>query len=49
MPDVWATVAELDAPTQERLADVLETRGADPQQQALRRSFLEEIDLPEHT
>jgi hypothetical protein len=28
MPDVWATVAALDAATQERLADVLEARGA---------------------
>ena len=29
MPDVWATVAELDSETQERLADVLETRGSE--------------------
>ena len=28
MADLWASVAELDAVTQERLADVLETRGA---------------------
>lgn len=34
MPDVWATFTELDAATQERLADILETRGADSQQQA---------------
>jgi len=32
---------------QERLADVLETRGAEPQQQALRRTFLSEIEFPE--
>jgi ubiquinone/menaquinone biosynthesis C-methylase UbiE len=31
---------------QERLADVLETRGADPQQQALRRAFLADIAFP---
>lgn len=43
MPDVWATVSQLDAATQERLAEVLETRGADPQQQAMRRAFLAEI------
>ena len=34
MPDVWATVAELDSTTQDRMADVLETRGADARQQA---------------
>jgi ubiquinone/menaquinone biosynthesis C-methylase UbiE len=46
MPDVWSSVAELDATTQERLADVLETRGADPQQQAMRRVFLTDIAFP---
>jgi ubiquinone/menaquinone biosynthesis C-methylase UbiE len=47
MPDVWATVAELDGATQERLADVLETRGADPQQQELRATLLAELaELP---
>lgn len=47
MSDVWSAVAELDATLQERLAGVLETRGADPQQQALRRAFLEDIPFPE--
>ena len=46
MPDVWATVVNLDTATQQRLADVLETRGADPQQQVLRTSFLASIDFP---
>lgn len=46
MPDVWATVTELDADTQERLAGVLETRGADPQQRAMRRAFLADIAFP---
>jgi ubiquinone/menaquinone biosynthesis C-methylase UbiE len=46
MPDVWAAVATLDTPTQDRLADVLETRGADPQQQALRQAFLAEVPFP---
>jgi ubiquinone/menaquinone biosynthesis C-methylase UbiE len=46
MPDVWSMVGELDATTQERLADVLETRGGDPQQQAMRRSFLADIAFP---
>lgn len=46
MVDVWATFSELDSVTQERLADVLELRGADAQQQAMRRAFLGEIDFP---
>jgi ubiquinone/menaquinone biosynthesis C-methylase UbiE len=46
MSDVWAAVAELDAGTQTRLADVLEIRGADPQQQAMRRAFLAEVAFP---
>jgi ubiquinone/menaquinone biosynthesis C-methylase UbiE len=46
MPDVWAAVTDLDAATQARLADVLETRGADPQQRELRRAFLVDIDIP---
>jgi ubiquinone/menaquinone biosynthesis C-methylase UbiE len=43
MPDVYATIAEQDAATQERLIGVLETRGADPQQQSMRRAFLGDI------
>jgi hypothetical protein len=39
MTDVWAAVAELDATMQGQLADVLETRGADPQQQEMRKTF----------
>ncbi|HEX5778037.1 MAG TPA: methyltransferase domain-containing protein [Xanthobacteraceae bacterium] len=46
MPDVWSTVTALDGVTQRRLAGVLEARGADPQQQALRTSFLGEIEFP---
>jgi ubiquinone/menaquinone biosynthesis C-methylase UbiE len=46
MPDVWATVAALDPTTQERMADVLETRGADPRQQAMRRTFLADVAFP---
>jgi SAM-dependent methyltransferase len=45
MPDVWAAFSELDADTQERLAGVLETRGADPQQQEMRRAFLADISF----
>lgn len=43
MPDVWASVAALDEATQERLAAVLESRGAEPQQQGMRRAFLAEV------
>ena len=46
MSDVWSNVAGLDDSTQERLADVLETRAADPQQQAMRRAFLAEVPIP---
>lgn len=46
MPDVYANIAALDAAMQDRLADVLETRGADPQQQELRRTFLAAIPFP---
>lgn len=46
MPDVWAAVADLDAATQEQLAGVLETRGADAQQQDMRRDFLSGITFP---
>jgi ubiquinone/menaquinone biosynthesis C-methylase UbiE len=46
MHDVWASVPELDEAAQDRLAQVLETRGADAQQQAMRRAFLDEIELP---
>ncbi|HET8754626.1 MAG TPA: methyltransferase domain-containing protein [Solirubrobacteraceae bacterium] len=46
MPDVWASVSALDATMQERLADVLETRGADPQQRDMRRAFLAAVEMP---
>jgi ubiquinone/menaquinone biosynthesis C-methylase UbiE len=46
LSDVWASVAELDAATQKRLADVLEMRGADPKQQAMRRTFLADVAFP---
>jgi SAM-dependent methyltransferase len=47
MSDVWSSVVELDQATQERLAAVLETRGADPRQQAMRRAFLADIPFPD--
>jgi ubiquinone/menaquinone biosynthesis C-methylase UbiE len=45
MPDMWAAVTELDDAMQARLADVLETRGSDPQQQAMRRAFLADVEF----
>jgi len=46
MTDVWSMVAELDPAMQSRLADVLETRGADIQQRAMRLSFLTDVPFP---
>jgi SAM-dependent methyltransferase len=46
MPDVYATLATADADLQERLAEVLEIRGADPQQLAIQRAFLADIPFP---
>lgn len=48
MPDVYSNIATLDAAMQERPADFLETRGADRQQQELRRTFLADIQFPPH-
>jgi ubiquinone/menaquinone biosynthesis C-methylase UbiE len=47
MPDVWSSFTELALPMQERLAAVLETRGADPQQQSMRRAFLAHVPFPD--
>jgi ubiquinone/menaquinone biosynthesis C-methylase UbiE len=47
LPDVWATDKELDPAMQVRLADVLETRGADERQQALRSEFLGAAGFPD--
>ena len=46
MPDVWSAVQELDQAAQERLADVLEKRGSDAKQRAMRRAFLQEVPFP---
>src|SRR5688572_16687705 len=46
MTDVYSAVADLDPATQERLAGVLETRGADPAQQEMRLAFLGAIPFP---
>ena len=46
MPDVWAAFPELDPAMQERLASVLETRGADPQHREMSQTFLADIPFP---
>ena len=46
MADVWARVADLDEETQQSLAQVLETRGADAQQRSMRAVFLGDIPFP---
>jgi ubiquinone/menaquinone biosynthesis C-methylase UbiE len=45
MPDVYATISEADAATQERLATILELRAADPQQRAMLDAYLSQIEL----
>src|SRR5262245_28021485 len=47
MLDPYATIAETAHSLQERLTDVLELRAADPQQQAMLRAYLSELDLPQ--
>jgi ubiquinone/menaquinone biosynthesis C-methylase UbiE len=46
MSDIWSSVSELDTAAQDRLAEVLEARGTDQQQQAMRQAFLELVDFP---
>jgi ubiquinone/menaquinone biosynthesis C-methylase UbiE len=46
MPDVYASIADVDRATQERLAAILELRAADPQQRAMLESYLSEIAFP---
>ena len=46
MPDVYATIADVDVEMQERLAGILELRAADPQQRAMLDSYLSKIEFP---
>jgi ubiquinone/menaquinone biosynthesis C-methylase UbiE len=46
MPDVYASIAEADVAVQERLADVIELRFADPRQQVMLHAYLSEIEFP---
>jgi ubiquinone/menaquinone biosynthesis C-methylase UbiE len=45
MPDVYATIADAESTVQERLADVLELRAADPAQQAMLDAYLADLPL----
>jgi ubiquinone/menaquinone biosynthesis C-methylase UbiE len=46
MPDPYASIADAEPSIQRRLADVLELRAADPQQRAMLRAHLSQLDLP---
>ena len=45
MPDVYATIEQADEAVQRQIADVLELRAADPQQQAMLADYLDDLDL----
>jgi ubiquinone/menaquinone biosynthesis C-methylase UbiE len=49
MPDLYATIEKIDPKIQEHLANILEMRASDPQQQAMLQSYLSEIEFPENT
>ena len=46
MADPYAAIAQIDPFVQKRLAEVLELRAADPQQQTMLREYLSQIELP---
>jgi SAM-dependent methyltransferase len=46
MPDVYATIAEVEPAVAERLAHALETRAAECEQRAMLESYLADIALP---
>jgi SAM-dependent methyltransferase len=46
MPDVYATITQVEPEVQERLVDVLEMRASDPRQRAMWEAYLSEIDFP---
>ena len=45
--DVYATITEADPALVSRIAEVLELRAADPQQQAMRQTYLGDIQFPQ--
>ena len=46
MPDVYATIGAVAPELQERLADVIEMRAADPRMRAMFHAYLSEIEFP---
>lgn len=46
MPDVYAAIGQVAPEVQERLADVIEMRAADPRMQAMFHAYLSTIDFP---
>ena len=46
MPDLYATITEVEPEIQERLAGVMELRAADPQQQAMLRAYVSDVEFP---
>jgi hypothetical protein len=46
MPDPYASIADADREIQERLADILELRAADPQQRAMLEAQLADVAFP---
>jgi ubiquinone/menaquinone biosynthesis C-methylase UbiE len=46
MPDIYANITSAAPALVEQIADVLELRAADPQQRAMRESYLSEIAFP---
>jgi ubiquinone/menaquinone biosynthesis C-methylase UbiE len=47
MPDVYLTIATADADVQERLAEILELRGTDPDQRAMLERYTGDLELPD--
>lgn len=47
MADLYSTIAEADIEIQERLASILERRGADVQQRDMLMTYLRDIDFPQ--
>ena len=47
MPDVYASIETADEAVQERLAEVLELRAAEPAQQAMLEDYLADLPLPD--
>ena len=46
MPDMYAAITDVDLEMQERLAEVLESRAADPRQLAMLQAYLMDIAFP---